>query len=1430
RWQAYYQATHPPASTSETTAAQPARRRQRRSLDVFANLDTAQVAERYAYVQYSLGVWWRNYAIHHPFYYQPGCELAQDFFQESLALLAQHNRDDLRAKLINALGDILERLAKWQPLAELAEVAIALHQQYPNPFRLARAYSFAAAAALGLRDYDRAIAMIQQSLDLSAQTPPDNLIPKNQIPNREWVRSYNRGSYHFILAQAQLAQGEIELGVENLERAKLDASPQYEPRLYLDILSALHDAYFDQQDYLSAYHYKKQGQSIRQQFGFTAFVGAVQLRPRQRLQTDEQENPTEHQQGGVAPEIRASGREADINKIRERLSRTEYKLTILYGPSGVGKSSLIRAGLLPALTGGAIATRDLLVVYTRIYTHWHQQLLNQFNSQLAIYPQHHSRVLHQVDDCSSLEAMLQQCRLNADRNQLLTVLVFDQFEEFFVNNKSATERRRFYDFFGACLEIPYVKILISLREDYLFHLLEINRYRPLGAINQNILDKNILYYVGNFTVAQAHNIITELTTQAHFYIESALITELVQELARDQLSISPVELQVVGEQLQAENITTLAQYREKGTKEWLVQRYLERVMVDCGPENAAIAQLVLYTLTDEDSTRPLKTHLEIEQALRQSMDNPTSFKTPLELVLDIFVAAGMVFLLPSTNGNQYQLVHDYLVPFIRKQQEEQLVARLQESERQRQQSEQRRLLSEARLNRVFRLTALGSAVLALVLAGMTLVLGRSLIAQRRARFKIINSELNALTHSSQVLLRSDHVLDALLAALQGGRKLQAETAIGQERRRQVMSALQQSVFWVQERNRLVGHEGTIQAVRFSPDGQRLVSVSRDRTVRLWRRDGTLLKTLRSHQSPVNGVVFEPATGGFITAGGDRQLRFWSAQGGAQESLDTPHQAPITHLARDAAGDILATGDSAGSVLVWDANRELLHRFESTSEPITALAVTPDGQAVVAGTAQGEVWAWDVEQGRPLQQWSAHDRPVTDIAVHPDTAEILTVSQDRTLKHWSLQGELRQEQIFEQPLLTVQVSPNGERVAVSQANKTIQLLDPQEGQVLRTLVGHDAQILSLDFSPNGLWVASAGGDQVVRLWDTDYDFIQVKPFPATQRPTAAQFAPSGEVYAVADSQGALTLYQHNGQEIWTTTLSDQPLTKLVFNAQGTALAVASPEGQIWLWRNEQPGEFSPEPTVTIAAHERAIRHLAFSADGEQLASASDDRTTRLWSFAGEPVASLFDQQAAVVAIAFHPRKDIIALGDKQGQIQLWSDRGRLLQSVSEHHGPITDLTFSPDGRWLASASEDNTLKLWTERGQLRSDLTGHTDVITRVQFSANGGGLATASLDQTVKLWDIDGTLITTLGGHKQGVRGLSFHPSDPYLITVSDDRRLIIWDLQLVGNLDLLVERGCYWVAAYLQNNPALSNPEQQLCEGVEISAEEEEEEEEDEQ
>ncbi|MEM6425300.1 MAG: hypothetical protein AAF728_09095, partial [Cyanobacteria bacterium P01_D01_bin.128] len=587
---------------------------------------------------------------------------ARRYLEQSVHQFEQAQRPDLAAKAMLQLGHVLETLEDWDTLENLSQRFLPLQQRYGTPAAQAQTYSFLAAAALQKKQSETAVRYATEALSLVDET--------------RWVR----GHYLTQLAVAAEQQSDLAAALDHLKVAQTIDSP---PAQKIETLRALHRVYSQQKDYLAAFKVKQQRRSVEQQYGLRAFVGAGRLEARRTVQED---NPTTQlrETETVVPEITASGRQKDLNTLLERLTKNENKLIVLHGLSGVGKSSLVNGGLLPSLRQKTVRGQQLVPVLVRQYVDW-AIALGQAIAEAQDQTKNTEQTLQTSDE------ILAWLRESENRMQR-PVLIFDQFEEFFFANTDPLERRRFFEFLGDCLNILPVKVMLSLREDYIHYLLECNRLQGMNIIGQDILSKQVLCPIGNFTAADTESIVQSMTEYRPYAPEPELVEVFVDDLAGDLDEVRPIELQLVGAQLESDQITTLAQYQALGggPKTELVRRYLNRVVQDCGPENAALAELVLFLLTDERGTRPLKTRPELERELEALEALPVK-PEPLNLVLGILSGAGMVVDLPDKPDHRYQLVHDYLAEFIRQQKAPQLEKLAAELEAERQQ----RLAAEA---------------------------------------------------------------------------------------------------------------------------------------------------------------------------------------------------------------------------------------------------------------------------------------------------------------------------------------------------------------------------------------------------------------------------------------------------------------------------------------------------------------------------------------------------------------------------------------------------------------------------------------------------------------------------------------------------------------------------------------------------------------
>ena len=563
---------------------------------------------------------------------------ARKYLQQSLDSFEQVQRHDLAAKCISELGEVLRLLQAWEELEILAQKALEMHIIRSTSSQIAEYFSFLAEVALQNLEWEKACKLAELALAVLAQTG---------------VSQQDTGLYLLLLAKAQRNLTQQSEAVNNLEAAKKTTHPQNNLQLYLRILEELRLLYFEQNEYLKAFHIKLEQQKVRSKYRLQAFIGASRLQsPQQIIDIGLESGKSKAE---IVEEIEAdSGRSRDIKEISKRIGTPACKLTIVHGQSGVGKSSIIQAWLVPVLQLTTFEARDVLPVLLQSYHDWARdcgQCLKAGIEQL--------KGVSLSGAIDTPTAILEQLRLNQDRN-LLTVLIFDQFEEFFFAYRDPSGRRELYDFLAECLnQISDLKIILSLREDYLFYLLEFNRATNLSIIDNDILTKKICYYLGNFSISDATTVVQTLTKGSQFYLEEDLVNALVADLAGEVGEVRPIELQIVGMQLEKRQITRLSEYQQLGdrAKLKLVKEFLDEVIADCGKENKDIAKVVLYLLTDEKETCPQKKFAELAANLRIEL-------VELELVLKMIVKSGLVLEVPGT-PKRYQLVHDYLVPFVR---------------------------------------------------------------------------------------------------------------------------------------------------------------------------------------------------------------------------------------------------------------------------------------------------------------------------------------------------------------------------------------------------------------------------------------------------------------------------------------------------------------------------------------------------------------------------------------------------------------------------------------------------------------------------------------------------------------------------------------------------------------------------------------------
>ena len=1411
---------------------------------------------------------------------------AKNYFQQCIDVLERAGQSDVVGIFINQLGEVLQYLEEWDALWNLAIKARRLHQNMDNSaVNLAQDYGFLARVALEQKNWQGAKEWALVALEV--------LNSNLEATHGTAVKSQHQGLYLLILAEAETGLGEMEEAIANLELARSETEPCYNPQLYLRVLEVLRGVYFQRGEYLAAFQIKQDYRSVEHTYRFRAFMGAGKLQPHR-----EAINPAETvaTAATIADEITASSRKKDLNRLIYRMNNTPDKLTVIYGQSGVGKSSIVTGGLVPALKQKKIEMRTVLPIVLQVYNNWPRELTRQLSAGKAeifdleiseaegavngspISEFNHGELEkdRDIEQSQPVEVIVAKQaieygkiihELQTNSEHLMTVLVFDQFEEFFFVWKEPVERQIFFDFLRECLKIKYLKVVLSLREDYLHYLLEFSRIKnPTEFINNDILadilSKDILFYLGNFSMEDARSVIHTLTERSQFYLEPELIEELVKDLAGELGEVRPIELQLVGDQLQQEDIRTLTQYQELGNnpQHKLVERFLEEVIKDCGPENEVAARRILYYLTDENDIRPLKTRAELASDLATFAESDQ-----LDLVLELLVKSGLVFRWTELPAELYQLVHDYLVSFIRQQQESDKKAEFDELRKQNQinrdEIEQIRkdreldaLLSESRdkqheaeaqlyQNRRWQLRA---AILGLLVLGGVSWMGfeQAKLAET-ARQEAEKSRTDALNSASEALVLSNekNQLGVLGNSIKIGRDSLKSKALPVDTRNQIAERLRQAVSGVQERNRFEQHDKSVLDVAVSPDGNSVASASADKTVKLWSKEGKLLKTFQ-HADIVTSVSFSPDGKTIATGSADRTIRIWQVDNDKSaipygiaplHATLSSHTDSVTSVSFSPDGKTLASASHDNTIKIWNLeSKKLLQTLTGHKDWVLGVSFSPDGKTIASASVDKTVKLWN-RQGKTQKfqinpkTLTKHSDIVYSVKFSPNSQELVSASADTTAKIWNRNGEeIRTLKGHNDEVVSANFSRDGEKIVTGSADDTVKVWS-RSGTLLNTFRGHQDDVRAVKFSPDGT-IASASKDKMVKIWNPNSTPLNKILSGHGDWVYKVSFSADGKIIASASADKTVRLWRPDGSLFKTLVGHKDSVTWVNISPDNKTVASASNDQTVKVWSLD--GKL-----LDTLNHSDVVRSVSFSPDGKTIAAASADRKLYLWRWNGSKATLLakLDHSNPVISVSFSPDGKTIATataadnkesGKKtaveitgEKRVYLWQFNGssaKIIKTI-DHKDSVKDVSFSPDGKTIAAACADKKVYLWGFDGKVANltEKLDYSDTVESVSFSPDGKLIAAASAGNTVKLWNFDGkkAILSKTLESSDRVLSVSFSSDSKTLAFASRDRNVILWPLE---NLELnkIMARSCEWVGDYLQNDPNVAEGDRMICLG----------------
>lgn len=1007
------------------------------------------------------------------------------------------------------------------------------------------------------------------------------------------------------------------------------------------------------------------------------------------------------------------GRDGDIQRLIEKLKATRFLAVV--GPSGSGKSSLVRAGVIPAIKKGALHESDTWTV--RVFTPGARPLTALAANLLRLYPQESmNRTLDQMNEDERTLHLSVSLGLSERPATARTVLVIDQFEEIFTLCRDEQERKQFLAnlLYAAFIPDGQTIVLLTLRADF-YH-----KCAAYPELSSRIAAQQFL--VSLMSADNLRQAIEEPAWHTGLEFEQGLVATILDDVENQPGALPLLEhaLLELWERRRG-TMLTLEAYRESGGVEGAIAKRADTIYNSFDAEQQTIARRIMLRLTQpgegtEDTRR--------RALMSELVTNPGESGAVETVVRTLTESRLLMTDTDAQSGEQIvDVSHEALIrgwPLLRKWIEEdraglRILRRLTEAAREWQPTKDESLLYRgARLAQAVEWRERNERALNDLERGFlnASVAARQAIERRRKRI-IIGLAAGLILAVGLALLALFQWWSAnYQAKLALARQLAAESYAQMENQPDLGLLLGveanrvRTKSFVARRTLLLdmyyreylamflhGHTAEVNKVVFSPDGKLLASASGD--------EGKLRTSATDEQ------------------GKDNSVRLWDAASGQPigEAL-AGHQSNVNCVAFSPDGKILASGDARGVIILWDvATRRMIGQpFIGHQRRVHSLAFSPDKILASGGSGDGtgEIYFWNVatheRMGEPLK---GHTSFVRSLAFSPD---------GKTL-----------------------ASADG-RDASADFDPSIILWDVATRRPLGSpLKGHTDGISSLAFNPDGKVLASGSADETVRLWDV----AARKSLNNFERLDANFRAPMKH----HDSEVLDVQFTRDGKRLITADAANHILVRKVeFSTRDNNLTLSSSTPVKYFAsyssREAKSIAFSPETFTWATGGCRKLGANGYCVEAE----------LSLWDSAARlPISRLITENSSdkVESVAFSPDGRVLASGGCDGfgdctgsGVYLWDTTTRLpLGQLKGAPDAVTSLAYSPDGTTLAAGScakpeqgkcRQGEIRLWNPatRQLVSQPLTGHSDSVKMLVFSSNGKILVSSD-GQNIILWNVE---------------------------------------------------------------------------------------------